>query len=159
ITADASGGGFAIDPSTGVVTIADTTLLATPGDFVVTVRASDGTLDSLTTDFTITVVPNQAPVAVDTPATTAEDTLVTITLTGTDADDDALPFAIPATTTGGGTLANPGVVDCSAVNSCTRTIDYTPAPNANGTDSFTFTVNDGAVDSPAGIVSITITPV
>ena len=38
-------------------------------------------------------------------------------------------------------------------------LTYTPAANYNGPDSFTFTVNDGTVDSAAATVSITVTPV
>ena len=36
---------------------------------------------------------------------------------------------------------------------------YTPTANSNGADSFTFTVNDGTVDSNVGDGRITITPV
>jgi hypothetical protein len=38
-------------------------------------------------------------------------------------------------------------------------VTYTPAANYNGTDSFTFKVNDGKVDSAVAAVSITVTPV
>jgi VCBS repeat-containing protein len=36
---------------------------------------------------------------------------------------------------------------------------YTPAPNFNGTDSFTYKANDGLADSSATTVTITVTPV
>src|SRR5262249_16833089 len=36
---------------------------------------------------------------------------------------------------------------------------YTPAANYNGSDSFTFEVNDGAADSNVVTVSVTVTPV
>ena len=36
---------------------------------------------------------------------------------------------------------------------------YTPNANENGADSFSFKVNDGALDSAAATVSINITPV
>ena len=36
---------------------------------------------------------------------------------------------------------------------------YTPAANYNGSDSFTFTVNDGTVDSNVATVSITVNAV
>jgi len=38
-------------------------------------------------------------------------------------------------------------------------VTYTPAANYNGPDSFAFKVNDGTVDSNAGTISLTITPV
>src|SRR5207237_477173 len=38
-------------------------------------------------------------------------------------------------------------------------VTYTPAANYNGADSFTFKANDGAVDSAAATVSITVTAV
>lgn len=38
-------------------------------------------------------------------------------------------------------------------------LTYTPAANYNGTDSFTFKVNDGTVDSNVATVTITVTPV
>ncbi|MGH7767602.1 MAG: Ig-like domain-containing protein [Candidatus Binatia bacterium] len=39
-----------------------------------------------------------------------------------------------------------------------NTVTYTPDPNYNGPDSFTFKVNDGTVDSAPATVSITVTP-
>ena len=38
-------------------------------------------------------------------------------------------------------------------------VNYTPNPNFNGTDSFTFKVNDGTVDSSVATVTITVTAV
>jgi hypothetical protein len=38
-------------------------------------------------------------------------------------------------------------------------VTYTPDPNYNGPDSFTFKVNDGTVDSAKATVTITVTPV
>src|SRR5439155_288403 len=39
------------------------------------------------------------------------------------------------------------------------TLTYTPAPDFNGTDGFTFRVNDGSLDSAPAEVSITVTAV
>src|SRR5207247_11238050 len=36
---------------------------------------------------------------------------------------------------------------------------YAPFPNYNGSDSFSFSVNDGAIDSTAATVSLLISPV
>ena len=38
-------------------------------------------------------------------------------------------------------------------------VTYTPAANFNGTDSFTYTANDGTADSAAGTVSVTVNAV
>ena len=45
------------------------------------------------------------------------------------------------------------------INATTAEVTYTPNPDFNGSDSFTFTVNDGALDSAAATVSITINAV
>ena len=44
-----------------------------------------------------------------------------------------------------GTLGAIGAPSCTA-GSCTASVTYTPAANFSGSDSFTFTVNDGTVD-------------
>ncbi len=48
-----------------------------------------------------------------------------------------------------------GTLDLAAGGAFT----YTPAANYNGTDSFTFTANDGTVDSNTATVTITVTAV
>ncbi|HEY5913609.1 MAG TPA: Ig-like domain-containing protein, partial [Verrucomicrobiae bacterium] len=88
-----------------------------------------------------------APVATAQSVSTAEDTAVGVTLTGSDADGHPLTFAVvtgPAQGTLSGTAPN---------------LNYTPALNYNGPDSFTFKVNDGQADSAPATVTITITPV
>src|SRR5258706_15599912 len=57
LTGDTSGGGFTIDATTGVVTVADSTKIdfeSSGGSYTVTAQASDGTLSSSQT-FTIAV--------------------------------------------------------------------------------------------------------
>ena len=44
-------------------------------------------------------------------------------------------------------------------NDCSADVTYTPNLNYNGTDGFTFTVNDGRQDSLPANVNLTITPV
>ena len=70
-----------------------------------------------------------------------------VTLTGSDPDSDPLTYNV-ATGPAHGALTG------TAPN-----LTYTPAPDFNGGDSFTFTVNDGTVDSAPATVSITVTPV
>jgi gliding motility-associated-like protein len=113
-----------------------------------TFKANDGTVDSniATVSITVTAV-NDAPVASAQSVTTAEDVAKAITLAGTDADGNALTYII---------VASPahGSLSGSGAN---RT--YTPASNYNGSDNFTFKVNDGTVDSNTATISITVTAV
>src|SRR5438128_3013206 len=112
-------------------------------------RATDPSQTPVVYDVTIgfpgLATVNHAPVANAQSVTTAEDTAAAITLTGSDADGDALTYAI-ATQPAHGTLTG------TAPN-----VSYTPALNYNGPDSFTFTVKDAALTSAAATVSITVT--
>ena len=113
-----------------------------------TFTASDGSLTSNTATVSITVTPvNDAPVANDQSITINEDETRSITLTGSDVDGDALTYSIVAGPTNGtltGTAPN---------------LSYTPNANYNGSDSFTFKVNDGTVDSNVATITITITAI
>ena len=78
---------------------------------------------------------------------TEEDTPVSITLIGNDPDGDALTYNV-ATGPSHGRLSGTA-----------PKLTYTPEPNFNGTDSFTFVINDGTVDSlNTATVSINVTP-
>jgi hypothetical protein len=72
---------------------------------------------------------------------------VNITLTGSDPDGDPLTFGVD-------TLPHFGILSGTPPD-----LIYTPNPDYNGQDSFTYHANDGQLDSPIGTVSITITPV
>ncbi|MEO5715656.1 MAG: Ig-like domain-containing protein, partial [Luteolibacter sp.] len=116
-----------------------------PDSFSFTV--SDGLLTSASADVSITVAAvNDAPAATAQPVNVSEDGSVSITLTGTDVENSPLTF----------TAGNPahGSLSGTAPN-----LTYTPSANYNGPDSFTFTANDGTVDSAAATVSITVAPV
>ncbi len=90
---------------------------------------------------------NHAPVANPQTVTTAEDTVKVITLTGSDADGDALTYSVVNAPAHG------------ALSGAAPNLTYTPAANYNGADSFTFIVNDGATNSAAATVSLTVTAV
>ena len=118
------------------------------GSDTFTYKANDGTADSGLATVSITVTPvNDPPVADAQSVTTAEDTAVAITLTGSDVDGDSLTYSLV-------TLPANGVLSGTAPN-----LTYTPALNFNGSDSFTFKVKDGTVDSVPATVSITVTAV
>ncbi|SFN50622.1 Ig-like domain-containing protein [Dokdonella immobilis] len=101
----------------------------------------------------VTNLQNNAPTAVAGTATTLEDQAVTITLTGTDNENDTLTFAI----VGAPTLGTLGAITPTGPQSAT--VLYTPNADANGSDSFSFTVDDGQATSAPAPVSITVTPV
>lgn len=109
---------------------------------------SDGIFLSDPGTISITVSPvNDAPVVANRSVTTAEDTALPITLSGTDIEGDVLTFTVVTPPTNGvlsGTLPN---------------LIYTPNPDYFGPDSFTFRANDATLSSGVATVSITITPV
>ena len=96
---------------------------------------------------------NDPPVADDQAVSTNEDTAVTITLTGLDLDDDPLTFSVASDPSDGTLGAIIPVSDTSAE------ITYTPDADFNGSDSLTFIVNDGTIDSEPATVTITVQPV
>ena len=141
------------DPTHGTVSLnADGSFTYTPaadwnGSDSFSYKANDGTADSNVATVSVTVsAVNDAPVAADQSVTTAEDTAKAITLVATDVEGDTLTWAV-------GTPAH-GTLTGTAPD-----VTYTPAANYNGSDSFTFTVNDGTVDSNVATVSITVTAV
>ena len=94
---------------------------------------------------------NVTPTAVPQTVTVQEDTPTTITLSGADSDNDPLTFAIGVATTRG-TLSALSPTPPS-------TVLFTPNQDANGADSFSFTVSDESETSAAGTVTINIAPV
>jgi hypothetical protein len=119
---------------------------ATLGTFDVVVSVTDDDLATATATTSVTVT-NQAPVATPQTVTTPEDTAVGVTLGGSDPDGDPLTFAI-VDPPSNGTLTGSGAA---------RT--YTPAPDAHGTDSFTFSVSDGVAPPVVATVGVTVSPV
>ena len=128
-----------------------------PDSFDYTVSDGKGGSDTGTVHLTV-VPPNAAPAAVATDASGNEDGgPIVVSLTGTDADGDALTFDVGTATNGLVTEPDPNAIVCGAtLNTCTVTVTYTPSPNFNGSDSFTYTVNDGTVDSAPATASITV---
>ena len=115
-------------------------------------RANDGQADSNTATITIrftTATANTPPVAVNGSFSTNEDTTYTGTLAATDADANTLTYRI----------SSQGTRGTATVNATTGAFSYVPLANANGSDTFTFIVNDGTADSSPGTMSVTIVPV
>jgi VCBS repeat-containing protein len=113
--------------------------------FTFVVCDPDDACDEATVHVTIRSV-NDAPTAEDADVAVDEDQVAEITLETDDVDGDSLTytFSTPAhgTVVGGGAL-----------------IAYTPDPNFNGTDSFTYTVSDGHGGTATATVDVVVAPV
>ncbi|NIN12284.1 MAG: tandem-95 repeat protein, partial [Gemmatimonadales bacterium] len=145
------------NPGTGVN---PTHTYASAEEYTVTLTVSDGTdSDSAATAASITA-PNTAPTADDKNATTEEDTAVTVTLTAEDPEECELTFSIVELPTNG-TLSGFADQVCGAgsPNTDSGSVTYTPDPDFNGTDSFTYKANDGLADSNVATVTITVSAV
>ncbi len=141
------------NPSHGSVLISANKIIFTPslnyfGPAGFSYTVTDGSLTNTAT-VTITISPvNDVPTAADDSITTNEDTLIDIDLSGSDIDGDSLTYAIVSGVSHGTLGAISG-----------NQIAYTPSADYQGTDSFTYKVNDGQVDSLMATVSATITSV
>ncbi len=103
---------------------------------------------------------NYIPIATAQSVTVTEQTAATITLVGTDADGTAPSVYKIISLPTSGTLSDNGTVIASGDLPKTTTaanVVYTSNSDTATSDSFTFKVNDGTVDSTAATVSITIT--
>ena len=96
---------------------------------------------------------NQPPVANVQNTSTNEDIALTIILTGSDTDGDSLNFNIDTNPSNGslGTI--------TPVSNTSAEVIYTPDPDFNGLDSFTFIVNDGIADSAPANVDVQVASV
>ncbi len=87
---------------------------------------------------------NVAPVANDQTVNATEDTAEGITLTATDTESDPLSYSVIDSPSNG------------ALSGTAPNLTYTPNANFNGSDSFTFQVNDGQLDSNIATVTINV---
>ncbi|HLF98037.1 MAG TPA: Ig-like domain-containing protein, partial [Methylococcaceae bacterium] len=108
-------------------------------------------LDSAVATVAVTIRPvNDAPVLHDLALSTAEDTPLSLDLLaqGFDVDGDALTVVI---------------LEAPLYGQLVQTADgawvYTPNPDFNGSDRFTYRVSDGQLDSNPATVQLTVTPV
>ncbi|MEJ0074360.1 MAG: Ig-like domain-containing protein [Alphaproteobacteria bacterium] len=114
-----------------------------------TFLANDGTADSNIATISLSIAAvNDPPVAQDGSASCTEDTPVSGTLVAADIDSASLTYSL-------GTQAAHG----TAVIDPDGSYSYTPAPDFNGTDSFTFLANDGEADSNIATVNLSIAAV
>ncbi len=113
-----------------------------------TYLASDGTLSGPATTVSLTVAAvNDAPVAASGSASGNEDTAISGQVSASDIDSPSLTYSLVS-------APQHGTITFNADG----TYLYTPAPNYNGPDSFSFTANDGSAVSNTATVSLTVTP-
>lgn len=116
-----------------------------------TFQVDDGNLGTATATVNINVAeePGTAPVANDVTASGDEDSTFTVTFSATDADaGDSLSYSIVSTPTNG------------TLGSVTGdTVEYTPAADFNGADSFTYMVMDSAGLTDTATANITVNAV
>jgi ELWxxDGT repeat protein/VCBS repeat-containing protein len=147
-----SNGVLSLNPNGSFTYQANSTFVGTDS---FTYRSSDGTLDSTrTATVLITVVANTAPTAAnDTYSTSRNRRLTPTALEGvlrndTDAEGDPLTATVVSTTQNGSLT----------LNTVNGSFDYTPTPGFAGTDSFTYRVSDGALNSGTATAVITVLP-
>jgi hypothetical protein len=146
----AAGHGTASPNPDGTVTYTPTAGYSGADAFTYQVCDLGGLCDTATVS--ITVAANQPPTAVNDTATTNEDTPVTIDVLANDADtDDGLDTSSVSVT---GAAAH-GTANASPDG----TIDYTPDPDYNGADSFTYQVCDVGGLCDTATVAVTVNAV
>ncbi|MBU2482098.1 MAG: cadherin-like domain-containing protein, partial [Proteobacteria bacterium] len=137
------------------------TCMIEPGIGEVALNGSVAVFPSKTTTYTITatglggsttahisvIVKNSPPIANSQSISTNEDNELSITLGGSDIDNDPLTYEI---------LNSPS---SGSLSGTSPNLIYTPDENFNGEDSFTFKVNDGQIDSEPATISIIVNPI
>ncbi|MHC4430577.1 MAG: cadherin-like domain-containing protein [Planctomycetota bacterium] len=95
----------------------------------------------------LAVSANHPPIAESGEVTTQEDAPVSVVLVGSDEDGDELIFSVETGPSHG------------QLSGTVPELIYSPGTNFNGSDSFSFKVNDGEDDSEVATVSIKVSPV
>ncbi|WP_415836004.1 tandem-95 repeat protein, partial [Pseudoalteromonas mariniglutinosa] len=113
--------------------------------FTYTVKDSNGATSNVAT-VTMTVNPvNDAPVGQAQSLALDEDASLLITLLATDIENDSLTYRIDSDVSQG-----------TLVQQSADSWLYTPTTNYNGSDSFSFIANDGALDSAPVSVNLSV---
>ena len=117
------------------------------GTYILSLTANDSVATG-SNNIILTVLPaNQPPVADSQILSLAENTVLTIILTGSDPEGATLIYPL---------LSQPAHGTLSPRPLTLNQYIYTPAMDYNGPDSFTFKVNDGRLDSAPATVTINV---
>ncbi|MES2819819.1 MAG: retention module-containing protein, partial [Pseudomonadota bacterium] len=133
----------------------DGTLSYTPntgftGNDSISYSISDGQGGSASSTVAVTVAPaNDSPVAVDDLVQATEDTLLTGNLAGNDS---------PSTDGGNVWALGSQAANGTAVVNADGTFSYTPNPDFNGTDSFTYSLTDADGETSTATVTVNVAP-
>src|SRR5439155_1405615 len=132
-------------PDTGKILYTPAANYNGPDSF--TYKATDGGLDSNVAAVSITITPvNDAPVCANVSITTDEDTAGAVDLSGTDVESCGLIYTVGGATNRSWSVSR-------------RKLRYSPNANFNGSDSFSYTADDGHGGTSTATVNVTITPV
>jgi len=126
--------------------VTNTINVTIPDSYIYEFGANNVTLDFNIASF-LSVAANVAPTATAASFTATSNVPRKIMLGGTDPEGATLTFAIVSQPPSG-TLSN--------LNVNTGEVTYTANVSYSGSDSFTFKVNDGALDSTAATISLTV---
>lgn len=150
--AGAANGTVTFDQSNGTFTYTPDPDFNGSDSFTILIDDGEGGTTEQVVSVTVTPV-NDAPTAPATnSATAAEDgTSAATSIGANDVDGDTLTYSEKA----GAGPANGTVT----FNQAAGTFTYTPAPNFNGSDSFTIVIDDGNGGTAEQVVSVTVTPV
>lgn len=141
-----SGGTSAAEAGTCIITF--TPYAGFVGTATVNIRVFDGNAYSKYVAIPVTVLKvNQAPVSADVAKTLYEDMSATVLLDATDANLDSLSYQI----------VSPPQHGTATVSG--SSVAYTPEPNFNGTDQFTYSAHDGTIGSNVAVASVSVSPV
>jgi hypothetical protein len=140
-------------PAHGAATFSAASLTYTPAanyngadSFTYTISDGNGGTATATVNVNVTSV-NDAPIATNDSASTAEDAATTISVLTNDTDLDGDSLAVTAVT-----QPVHGTASFTAGG-----VTYTPAANYNGLDSFTYTISDSHGGSATAGVNVTVT--
>jgi hypothetical protein len=138
-----------ITPSTGECVYMPSNGFVGNDEFSFTVH--DGYTRSASATVIISVeMGNRPPIAENGSFEINEDEFVNYTLIATDMNNDTLNFQI---------VSPPTLGQIQIIDSYTGQCKYIPFPDKNGTDLFTFVVNDGVLDSNIATMTVEIKPI